>query len=151
MTQEAGVPADFWGRIQKMIDDAVAKLARSGMLRNASITGGALTIKEGGTLRVLYPATLGGGPGVFFGDIVGAITGNYLGTGMLIQAPDGTDMAVFRTDATLGTTMSNIYDSGDRIIFGNDAASGQGLARPYVGGAFAAHRFTDFRFSTTSA
>lgn len=151
MTQEAAVPASLWGRIQKMIDDSIAKYARSGPLRNASITGGAgLTIADGGAFRARYPEDLGGGDAFYVGPLYSATDGSYVGTGMLLQAPDGTDLMVARTDTTFGTTMQNFYDSGGRIIVGNDASSGQGLARPYMPGALYPNRYADMTVSSTS-
>ena len=53
MPQEAAIPRGLWGRIEKLIDEKIAAFARSGPLRNASISGGAgLTIKDGGVLRL---------------------------------------------------------------------------------------------------
>ena len=148
MTQEAGVPRDLWGKIQKRIDESVAKLARSGMLRNASITDGNLTVK-GGSFRAQYPENLGGGNSVYIGDIYGG--GGYAGTGMLVQAPDGTDMILARQDAQFGNTRVDLYDSGNRVIVGNDASSGMGLARPYLPSTFYRKRYQDMTISTTSA
>lgn len=152
MAQEAAVPAGLWERVRKIAAEEVARFARSGFLRNARISGGAgLTVADGGKFRALYPDELGGETAFYVGDIYGAESRDYLGTGVLIQAPDGTDLAVFRTDSHFGTTMQNIYDSGGRIIFGNDAASGQGLARPYLSGGFARARYADWGVSTTSS
>jgi hypothetical protein len=151
VTDNAGVPRDFLGVIQKMIEDAVAKLARSGMLRNASITGGTLTIKEGGTLKARYPATLGGGVGVFFGDVINAGTGAYVGTGLLMQAPNGYDIASFRSDVTTGTSIAVIRDGQQNAVFYTDTVTGQGLGRPYLPFTFYSARFTDTPSVTISA
>ena len=151
MTQEAGTPPGFWERVEQIAERAVAKYARSGALRNARISGGnGITVGDGGKFRVEYPAEQGSGPMLYVGNIVGIETGAYQGTGLLLQAPDGTDMMVVRSDAEFGTTMHNIYDSGGRIIFGNDAASGMGLARPYIGGTLHRKRFTNWDVETTS-
>lgn len=159
MTQEAGVPAGFWERVEQIAERAVAKYARSGALRNASITGGGgLTIGGGGDLtvaggrfRAKYSATLGGGDAVYVGDMYSSVDGAYLGTGLLVQAPDGTDLAMFRYDEVFGRTRWDLYDSGNRIIVGNDASSGQGLARPYLPASFYRTQFAHFDVSTTSA
>lgn len=149
MTQEAGTPVGFWERVQKMIDDAVAKLARSGMLRNASISGGGLTIK-GGFLRVLFPSSLGSTLGVFFGDVVHAVTGDYLGTGVLIQDPDGQDIAQFRSDVASGVPVSALFDGGGETAMSTDRTSGFGLARPYLSSPFIPSRFVDMSLATSS-
>lgn len=138
MTQQGDIPPDLWARIDQMIDRKVAALARSGMLRNASISGGTgLTVGGGGNLTVdggsfdaKYPAGEGGGVAVHIGDQYES--GSYIGTGLLVQAPNGTDMIVARQDTFFGNTRVDLYDSGNRVIVGNDAATGQGLARPYV-------------------
>lgn len=148
----APTPPGLIERIMKMVDERIARFARSGFLRNARISGGSgLTIADGGQFRAEYPVELGGGLMLYLGRIVSVTTGEYTGTGLLLQAPDGTDMVVIRTDAQFGTTMHNIYDSGGRIILGNDAASGQGLARPYIGGGFARARYSDWSVDTTSS
>lgn len=148
MTQEAGVPRDLWGRIQKMIDESVAKLARSAPLRNASITEGDLTVK-GGALRVNYPDTLGGGTGVFFGNVNDVYTNTYAGTGLLIQAPDGTDIAMFRSDDDTGVPIVSIRDAAQNPVFTTDL-SGVGTGRPYLQNPFVPYRFVDWNITTTS-
>lgn len=151
MAQEAAVPAGLWGRIQKMIDDSIARYARSGALQNSAITGGAgLTIRDGGVLRAQYPSDKGGGDAVYVGPLYSATDGSYVGTGFLVQDTNGNDLATFRTDVGYGSTMQNIYDSGQRIIFGNDAASGQGLARPYIPGVLYPARYQDMTVGTNA-
>lgn len=153
MTTEATIPPDMVERIRKMIRDEIAVEARAAPLRNARISGKghALTVSDGAMVRVMYPEELGGGVAVYVGDIYSVNDGSYQGTGMLLQAPDGTDLAVFRTDESFGTSLQNIYDSGGRIMLGNDAASGQGLARPYIPGTFYPTRYADMTVATTSA
>lgn len=149
MTQEAAVPPGFWGRVQKMIDDSIARFARSGFLRNASITDGGLTIKGGGSLtvedngsiRVRYPD---GTSSVYAGDIYGVESNEYSGTGLLVQGPDGRDIAHIRSDAATGNTSVVIRDAQGNAVFSTDRISGQGLAGPFLNGGFARARFTDF-------
>lgn len=151
MTQEAGTPRDFWDRIQKMIEDAVAKLARSGMLRNASISeGGTLAIK-GGTLRVDYPAgeSTSGEPGVFFGAVHSMVTGDYSGTGLLIQSPSGTDIATFRSDAATGNPLVVLRDAGENAVLYTDTVSGQGFGQPWFSGSFYPSRVGDWLGSSS--
>jgi hypothetical protein len=151
VAQEAAVPQGFWARVQKMIDDSIAKYARSGPLRNATITEGALTIQNG-VLRILYPDGQGGGAAVYYGNLVSGEDGStYLGTGMLVQAPDGTDIASFSWDATGGGQTAHLHDAQNNIIVGNDKISGQGLAYPLIPAGFHRTRFNDFDVSTTSS
>jgi hypothetical protein len=148
VTLESAVPADWMDRVQKLVDDRVSA-AIAGILRNARITGGqGLTVGGGGTFtvaggrfRVQYPDNLGGGEAVYSGDIYSG--GVYVGTGFLVQAPDGTDMILARQDLGGGHRVE-LYDSGNRIIVGNDATSGQGLARPYLDSAPRLTRYVDW-------
>lgn len=144
MTQEAAVPDSFKKQILRWIDERVAKAMRSAPLRNASIgDGGSLTLR-GGTFRAKYPEAEGGETAVSIGPQHHPTSGGYLGTGLLVQAPDGTDMIVARQDAQFDNTRVDIYDSGNRIIFGNDASSGLGLARPYLDSQPRLSRYVDW-------
>lgn len=147
MTQQAGVPLDFWGRIQRMIEDAVAKLARSGMLRNASISGGALVVKNGGQLRVEYPAELGGAVGVYFGDL--SHSGGYLGTGLIVEQPDGTNIMQVHTDDATGGTTAALRDGEGKVAFSTQTG-GSGIDHPYFGHSFFPSRYANWTVQTTS-
>jgi hypothetical protein len=156
MAQEAAVPSGFWARVQKMIDDSIAKYARSGALRNASITGGAgLTIGGGGKMVVQHPdgKTL---------MLMGAydVTDTY-------NMPDGSrqPMAlIYRADGSLALGMWDpdpasggfqqflaLLDRSGNIIVSDDTNSGQGLARPYIPASFYKTRFADFTAASVSA
>lgn len=151
MAQEAAVPRGWKAIVQKMIDTSIAAALRA-PLGSLAVTGkSGIRVSNGGRLRAEYPDDVGGGAAFYVGDLVDANTGEYVGTGVLVQAPDGTDMMTMRTDVKFGTTMQNIYDSGGRIIFGNDASSGQGIARPWLSGGFSRARYTDMSVTTTSA
>lgn len=141
------IPPDLERRLEMIAERVLQRYISSGPLRNAS--SGPLSITEG-QVRMKYPDDLGGGTAVYFGPIYSVADGSYQGTGFLVQAPDGTDLVTFRTDEQFGTTMQNIYDSNGRVIFGNDAASAQGLARPYLPGAFYPTRYADMTVSTPS-
>lgn len=143
MTQEAGTPRDFFERLQKMVEDAVAKLARSGMLRNASISeGGTFTIK-GGILRILHPASRGGGTGAYFGPIYSAIDATYQGTGITVEDADGTDIFTARSDEATGNPLCVMWDSQQNAVVYTDAGgSGFGLGRPFIPFNFYSARFT---------
>lgn len=149
MTQEGAVPPDLWERVRKVAEEVVAKSYRSAPLRNASISeGGDLSVR-GGAVRVYYRASQGGGNAVYFGDLV---TGeDYVGTGILVEGPNGTDIASFSYNFADGTSTAHLHDEKNNIIVGNDSTSGQGLARPYIpaGGMWRA-RFSDWSVSTTS-
>jgi hypothetical protein len=147
----APVPPDLWGRIERMIDARVADAMRSGPLRNASITGGETRV-QGGKLRVLYPDDEGGDAAVYFGDIyVATDPDQRLGTGLLVQAPNGVDIASFRSNNETDVPLVQIRDGGGNQVFLTDQHNGQGLSRPYIGGAFYPARYVDMTVSTTSA
>lgn len=139
-------------QIRQMIRQEIGAFARSGSLRNTSISGGAgLTIRDGGTLRISYPEEQGGGAAVFYGRLRGAIDGTYTGTGMLVLGPDGTNIANFSWDVTDGTQTAHLRDGRNNPIVSNDKPGGWGLSRPWIPVPFAARRWDDFRYSTTSA
>lgn len=152
MTQEGGTPLDFWARIQKMIDDAVAGLARSGMLRNASISDGGLTIK-GGFLRLLTKA-VGGIEQFYIGP-----TGEILGNGeyqqfLRVRRADGSTVlrlwdAFPDADGTLNQALSWLDRLGN-VVVADDTDGGMGIARPYLPAVFYPSRSSDFP-STNSA
>jgi hypothetical protein len=137
-------------------DTRVADLTRrmenlESALRAAFTTiseGGTLTIK-GGRLRVLYPADQGGGDGVYFGDLYAA--GEYVGTGLLVQAPDGGDIATFRSDAASGIPLAVIRDGQQNAVFFTDTGTGVGLGRPYLPFVFYGARFSGDPSLTTSS
>jgi hypothetical protein len=133
VTQEAATPLGFWERVEQIAERAVQRFARSGFLRNASITGGGLTIK-GGFLRALPPDEAAA-VSFFVGRIQSVSTGSYLGTGMLLQQPDGTDITSIRTaegDFGSGKSIVMLMDSGGRVVLSSDAASGEGVGRPWL-------------------
>lgn len=149
MTQEGGVPRDFWGRIEKMIADAVAKLARSGMLRNATISDGGLTIK-GGFFKLVAGAT-----SLFYVGPVGDVLGNGLRQQVWqLRRADGTlALSVFDAapdpDGTLNQAV-NWRDRSGNSVLADDTDSGQGMARPYLAGGFGRARFADMSVATTA-
>lgn len=151
MTQEGATPPGYHEQIRRMIREELARLMYSGSSRNMSVgEGGSLTIK-GGRLVVRYPEADGGGIGAYFGDLYEQSTGAYAGTGLVVQNKDGTDMLVARTDEASGGAWVNLYDTGGRIIAGNDTNSGQGLARPYVPGVFYRADYDDWPAETSTA
>lgn len=146
MTQEGGTPAGFWDRVEQVAKKVVNDYIRAGLLNSASISSGGLTIK-GGALKVLYSA---GQLAVYFGGLVTGTT--YAGTGLLIQEPNGIDIASFSYNEVTGTHTANLHDGQNNVIVGNDSFSGQGLARPYVPqGGWARARYADWNIATTSA
>lgn len=147
---DAGTPPGLWERVRKIAADEVAKFMRSGFLRNASITGGGLTIRGGGSLKVMHPESRGGGLGVYFGDTVSAITGNYQGTGLLVQDPAGLDIATFRSDENSGIPLAILWDGQQNNVVLTDNVTGQGLARPYIGGTGQPARYDDWTVQTSS-
>lgn len=145
MAQEAKVPATFWATVQKKIDDSISKFARSGFLRNASISDGGLTIK-GGFLRLLDKVL---GVELFY---VGPVTPNKAdGTpqqGWVVRRADGTTVLAlfdaFPTDAGGQLQQAlNWLDRSEVVAVADDTNSGQGLARPYVPIPLTRSRYTD--------
>lgn len=141
MAQEAAVPLSTVKELARQIArEEIARYARSGPLRNAS--AGPLRITERG-VRMHYPDELGGGEAVFFGPIVSAIDGDYLGTGLLLQQPDGTDLAQFRTDEETGNSVAALHDSDGTAVISLDTVGGKGLSRPLLDHPFHRHRWSD--------
>lgn len=151
MTQEAAVPAGFLEQMRRVAREEAAAAFRSAALRNATISeGGTLTIK-GGRLRVQYPAAKGGGDGVFFGNIYNEDDATeYIGTGLLIEGPNGEDIAQFRSDESSGGNLVSLRDQVGNVTHTTFGAP-DGLNRPYFHGGFTPERFADFGAATTSA
>lgn len=151
------MPPGLFERIRSMIRDEVGKLLRSGLLRSASISeggltirgGGGLDVRDGGKVRVRAREADGGREVFYAGDIFSAIDGTYQGTGILVQQPDGKDIAVMRSDAA-GGSIIQLRDSGERPVLATDTVTGIGLLRPYMGGHFARARYADWSVSTVS-
>jgi hypothetical protein len=145
VTQDAATPAGFWERVGQIAKKAVDDYVRAGLLNNASISSGGLTIK-GGALKVLYSA---GQLAVYFGGLMTG--GTYAGTGILITEPSGTNIASFSYNEVTSTHTANLHDGQGNVIVGNDSASGQGLARPYVPmSGFGRARYADWTIATSS-
>lgn len=149
MTQEAATPPGYNEQIRRMIREELARLMYSGQSRNMSIgEDGALTIK-GGQLRAEYPASEGGELGAYFGALFQ--DGLYVGTGFLIQAPDGSDLLGARSDAASGIARTMMRDANENVVAGTTfTGDGQGLYRPYIGHGFYRQRYADWTVSTTS-
>lgn len=150
MTQGGDTPPGFWERIEQMIDRKVAAYARSGSSRNMSIgEGGVFTIK-GGRLRVLFPEAMGGETSVYAGDIVSEVDGTYQGTGLFVQAEDGTDIATFRTNAATGKPIVTLRDAQGNAVLYTSTSTGQGLVRPFAHLPLYPVRPADFNVGTTA-
>lgn len=146
MTQEAATPAGFWDRVAQVAKKAVDDYVRAGLLNSASVSSGGLTIK-GGIFRVLYATQE---VAVYFGGLMTG--GSYAGTGMLMQQPNGTNIASFSYNEQTQTQTAHLHDDQNNIIVGNDTDSKQGLARPYVPmGGFGRARYADWGVATSSA
>jgi len=158
---DAAVPPGFWDRVRKIAQDVVDEFARSGPLRNASITGGAgLTVTgdggitiDGGRLRVTgLPGAIPGATGdstVYMGGITPAMPDGTLQPGLIVRREDGT-IALALYDPTPDPAVADgfnqflaIYDRAQAIVVSDDTASGQGLSRPYVPIPVTRARYTD--------
>jgi hypothetical protein len=169
MGVDAGTPPGLLERIRKIAAEEVAKFARSGFLRNASITGGqGLTVKgdggitiDGGKLRVrgLPNATPGatGDSTVYMGGITPLMPDGTPQPGLIIRRNDGT-IAASLGDSTPDPNgpdgfrqVLEIYDRAQRVVLCDDDDSGQGLARPYVPIPVTRARYTDMVAVTDGA
>lgn len=152
MAQEAKVPAGFWALVQKKIDDAIARFARSGFLRNASISDGGLTIL-GGFLKLIDKVL---GVTLFY---VGPVSPNKAdGTpqqGWIVRRADGTVVLQlldqYPTDVGGALQQAlNWFDRSGNVVLADDTNGGVGLARPHLASAFYASRQQDFLKSTAA-
>lgn len=155
MGWEANVPSGLWPKIQKMIDDSIAKVLRAGLLQNASISGlPGLTVSPGSKILVRHP---NGDPLMLMGayDLKSAF-----------NMPDGScqPMAlIWRADGSLALGMYDpnpadgfqqflaMFDRNGNIIVSDDTNSGFGLARPHLAHAFYPSRAQDFLKSTAAS
>lgn len=152
MGMDAGTPPGLVERIRLIVAEEVRKFARSGFLRNASISDGGLTIK-GGWFRLLSKVT-GGVEQFYLGPI-----GDVLGNGerqqfWRVRRADGSAVLMLwdafpDPDGTLNQALSWMDRSGHTVL-ADDTDSGFGLARPYVPGAFYKARYTDWVFNDTN-
>jgi len=149
---DAGTPPGLVDRIRVIVREELAKFARSGFLRNASISDGGLTIR-GGFLRLLSKAT-------------GGVTLFYIGPSSAVM-PNGEYQQYLRIRRADGTTVLQLWDSnpGDdgtlnqalswldrsgNVVFADDTDSGQGIARPYLPIAFYPARNGDWVKTTST-
>lgn len=151
MTTDAATPAGFWERVEQVAERVVAKYARSGASRNTSIGEGGTFTLRGGIFRLIYGAI-----NLFYvGPISPSLPDGTPQQGITWRRADGslalqTRDAFPGSDGTLNQALT-WYDRAGNAVFADDTDSGQGIARPSLGGVFAATQFADFRFSTTSA
>lgn len=153
MGLDAGTPPGLWERIRSIAAEEVVKFARSGFLRNASISEGGLTIK-GGFLRLLAQAT--GGTELFY---IGPVTPNAADgspqQGWRVRRADGTSVLLLRDafptdDGGVLNQALNWYDRGGNVVLADDTNSGQGIARPYIPGVFYQARSGDWPTTTST-
>lgn len=153
MGVDANLPPGLFERIGQLVEQKLGQLLRSGMLRSASIGEGGLTIR-GGFLRLRNAADTGDQ------FLIGAVDP---------PQPDGTPQPgwmVRRADGTLVLLLRDAFpvngpggvdqaltwlDRSGNTVLSDDTDSGQGLARPYVGGMFGRSRYADMTVSTASA
>lgn len=151
MAQEAKVPAGFFKTVQKMIDDSIARYARSGPLRNAAISEGGLTIKDGGALRL---STADGVAAFYVGPVNPPLPDGSPQPGWIVRRNDGTAVLVLRDtrpDLDGYSQFLGWYDRTGQAIFTDDTTSGFGIARPHLAHAFYPSRYGDFLKTTNAA
>ncbi|MDP5182185.1 hypothetical protein QOZ88_06010 [Blastococcus sp. BMG 814] len=153
MAQEAAVPLSTVKELARQIArEEVAKFARSGFLRNASISGGdGLTIKDGGALRL---ETAAGVESFYVGPVQPDLPDGSPQPGMIVRRNDGT-IALHLYDPIPSAEDYNQFlawrDRAGNVVISDDTDSGQGLARPYLAGAFYPARVQDFLKTTNPA
>lgn len=136
-------PPGLIERIMRMVDERIARFARSGFLRNATISDGGLTIK-GGFLRLVFA-----GFNLFYvGPVGSALSDGSYQQVVRIRRADGT-LALHTYDAAPGAdgTLNQALtwlDRGGSIVFSDDTDSGQGIGRPYLGFTAYPSRSSDF-------
>jgi hypothetical protein len=129
-------PPGLLERILREVDKRIAQFARSGFLRNATITEGGITIK-GGFLQ-LFVDKLTTKPTVYVGGVTPALPDGTLQPGLIVSRQDGTTaMALYDPTPDPSTPdgfqqFLAIYNRAGDIIVSDDTDSGTGLARPYV-------------------
>ena len=127
MAQEAALPRGFYSQLQKMIDQSIARYAKSGPLRNAMISGGAgLRIVDGGRFAMVAPD----GTVLFYvGPLGPALPDGTPQQGMQIRRADGTTVFevfdAFVTDGVLRQA-GNWRDRSGNVVIADDTDSGQG-------------------------
>lgn len=102
---------------------------------NTDVTGtfgvtGNVQIHDGGRIAVKYPESLGGANAVYFGRTVGEITGNYLGSGLLVERPNGQDMMFVRTNPDGTRHQFQLRDNEDNTVVFVSTDQDRGLSRP---------------------
>lgn len=146
MGVDAAVPPGLLERIRQIIADEVGKLLRSGLLRNASISEGGLTIK-GGFLRLLASVT--GTTLLYVGPYGPPGPDGTVQQGFVLRRADGTAAlvmydAVPGNDGGLFNQAVGWYGRTGGVVFADDTDSGQGIARPYLSTPFYRARNTDW-------
>jgi hypothetical protein len=136
MGVDAAMPPGLFERIRQMIREETGKLLRSGLLRNASISEGGLTIK-GGFLR-MKSAAAGGVDTFYVGPITPALPDGSYQPGVIVRRNDGTT-ALLLWDPIPDPGGPNgysqflgWYDRTGHAIVTDDTDSGQGIARPWL-------------------
>jgi hypothetical protein len=133
MGVDAALPPGLFERVTQMIRDEIGKVLRSGLLRNASISEGGLTIK-GGFLRMLSAVT-GGVESFYVGPINPPLGDGSYQPGFVVRRNDGTTVLLL-WDPLPGTDGYNQflgwYDRTGNAIFTDDTTSGEGNARPWL-------------------
>lgn len=152
MTQEAATPAGFWERVEQVCERVLARYIRSGALRNSSLTGGSLTLR-GGVFRMVNVADTFNQ--FYLGPVTPAQPDGTLQPGWILRRADGSlALSVydaFPADGPDGVQQAvNWWDRSGQIVVADDTDSGQGLARPFLGGNFGRARYADMGVQTTS-
>lgn len=153
-------PPGLIERIMRMVDERITRFARSGFLRNASITKGGITVRgaggitiDGGALRVRgLPNAQPGATGdstVYMGGITPLLPDGTTQPGLIVRRNDGTIVLALGDPTPDPSTPGGFqqflswYDRAQNIVMSDDDSSGQGLSRPYVPIPVTRARYTD--------
>ena len=153
MGVDAATPPGLWERVRQIAQQEVAKLLRSGLLRNASISDGGLTIK-GGFLRLLDKVL---GVDLFYvGPVNPPRADGTPQQGWIVRRADGSVVLLLLdalpTDSGGALNQAlNWFDRSRNVVLADDTDSGQGMARPHLNGGWSRTRFGDITVSTTSS
>ena len=97
--------------------------------------GGDLTVRDGGEIAVHYREQDGAGDAALIGDIYGAESGTYMGTGLLVQRADGKDILAAYADPATNRQTLVIRDANESAVI-HVSGTTRGLDAP----TFSPHR-----------
>lgn len=119
-------PSNLLDRITRL-ERELAEVRKRVGLSSATISGGDLTVQEGGTIRLKHPN------GTIVAQVgnLGQINGEDV-WGVQFKRPDGSEaMFVYGTESGAATFVG-MRDRAGNIVVSDDGVTGEGLATPYI-------------------